>query len=162
MFGPQVVYSATAAAAAAAEAAEAVGVAVAAGGDAGGSGSSPAPTPKRRSNPGGKSKAAAAAAAAGGGDTGAYGGGGGGVCGLCHEECEDGVVAECGHGFCRMCVIEYVEGAAAAKAVGGGAGAGKPFVYCLTSDSVACALCPLLMHKVVAGSFHKRGWDGFS
>lgn len=49
--------------------------------------------------------------------TGAYGSATAGVemnaplCGLCHEEIEDGVVAACGHGFCRTCVMDYVEGA---------------------------------------------------
>ncbi|GIL87978.1 hypothetical protein Vretifemale_16018, partial [Volvox reticuliferus] len=49
---------------------------------------------------------------AGGGAAGPTGGGlAAPICGLCHEEIEDGVVAGCGHGFCRTCVIEYVEGA---------------------------------------------------
>ncbi|GIM01563.1 hypothetical protein Vretimale_6353, partial [Volvox reticuliferus] len=48
----------------------------------------------------------------GGGAAGPTGGGlAAPICGLCHEEIEDGVVAGCGHGFCRTCVIEYVEGA---------------------------------------------------
>ena len=33
-------------------------------------------------------------------------------CALCHEEVEDGVRAECGCGFCRLCVTEYVASAA--------------------------------------------------
>ena len=48
---------------------------------------------------------AAAAAAAGGGNGGEIGG----ICGLCFEDCEDGVLAGCGHPFCRQCMGDYIE-----------------------------------------------------
>jgi DNA repair protein RAD16 len=35
------------------------------------------------------------------------------VCGVCHDPAEDPVVAACGHSFCRLCAIEYLEVAAA-------------------------------------------------
>lgn len=52
-----------------------------------------------------------------GGPASPTGGGGGSadeapVCGLCHEDCEEGVAAGCGHAFCRACILDYVETAA--------------------------------------------------
>ena len=32
-----------------------------------------------------------------------------GSCAICHEGIEDGVIAKCGHEFCRECVKEYIE-----------------------------------------------------
>lgn len=34
---------------------------------------------------------------------------GGGDCGLCHDPMEDGINATCGHGFCRVCIMEYID-----------------------------------------------------
>ncbi|CAI5746657.1 unnamed protein product [Peronospora destructor] len=31
------------------------------------------------------------------------------LCVICHEDVEDGVIAKCGHQFCRECVKEYIE-----------------------------------------------------
>ncbi|CAI5724884.1 unnamed protein product [Peronospora effusa] len=31
------------------------------------------------------------------------------LCAICHEDVEDGVIAKCGHEFCRECVKEYIE-----------------------------------------------------
>lgn len=41
---------------------------------------------------------------------------------ICHEEVEDAVRAECGCGFCRLCVTEYIESSVA----GEGAASGCP------------------------------------
>ena len=35
------------------------------------------------------------------------------MCGLCHDPVEDSVSADCGHSFCRLCAVEFLEGAAA-------------------------------------------------
>ena len=37
-----------------------------------------------------------------------------GVCGLCGDPLEDGVVAACGHAFCRVCVTDYLDYAVSA------------------------------------------------
>lgn len=34
------------------------------------------------------------------------------TCGLCHDPAEDAVPAACGHFFCRLCAVEYLESAA--------------------------------------------------
>ena len=44
-----------------------------------------------------------------------------GLCGLCHDPVEDVVVAGCGHGFCRPCVVEYID---TVDRVSGGKGPG--------------------------------------
>lgn len=31
-----------------------------------------------------------------------------GICGICHDPLEDGIGAECGHAFCRICVSDYL------------------------------------------------------
>jgi hypothetical protein len=31
-----------------------------------------------------------------------------GICGICHDPLEDGITAECGHAFCRICVSDYL------------------------------------------------------
>lgn len=31
-----------------------------------------------------------------------------GICGICHDPLEDGIGADCGHAFCRVCVSEYL------------------------------------------------------
>lgn len=46
-----------------------------------------------------------ATAAAGGGSRGGLSG----VCGLCFEDAEDGVLSACGHVFCRQCMRDYIE-----------------------------------------------------
>lgn len=33
------------------------------------------------------------------------------VCGLCHDPAEEAVTSACGHAFCRLCAVEYLEGA---------------------------------------------------
>lgn len=37
-----------------------------------------------------------------------------GVCGICHDPLEDGISANCGHAFCRVCVMEYLDNAVGA------------------------------------------------
>ncbi len=38
------------------------------------------------------------------------------VCGLCHDPAEEAVTAACGHAFCRLCAVEYLEGAGSGAA----------------------------------------------
>jgi hypothetical protein len=43
-----------------------------------------------------------------------------GACDLCHEPWEDPVSAECGHSFCRACILDYIGTVAATPGNGNG------------------------------------------
>jgi DNA repair protein RAD16 len=41
----------------------------------------------------------------------------GGLCGICHDPLEQPVMAGCGHAFCRVCLVEYMDGCGSGVAV---------------------------------------------